>query len=518
MSGDQGNTSDNFFKKLRKIARHVEHSVEDLKKSSESEHGTQSHMNVAKKLLDLRKDVKKLKVDGTKTLENLYRDGNEHSAIINLCNSLIDKQRKRLESIEAFYQQYGYIKKDMKPETHIEEKKEAKKKEEEEVDSEEKVDDKSVKTPPHKENVKPKVYRTPKLEDFGLSQFTLDRLARAEKMNEPFSYVEEIKRKPEPKNDDIPKIFQHNGLFMTPSVLGGKTSLQTPDHNHKHISQFSSPVWTPLDDQSHAKDMTEFNQQVDAKLNLFANYNETESPVPPPKPQTKEMYRQNVTSSKSMTNYSSISSDVKSSSSVSYETSYKHLSGNTATSYGSQDVVLAAKKQNSTKSDFSKSILSKFPKMKINASVLDEDNEPKRPELTVDLSSITGIYRQTVTSSTTVSEPAKPASINTGTTSAYRVLDIEPEAPELTINFKDLRTREHFFSPVQKEFKPMAEKYGTHKTEDKTPPVPELFSDRLNQKRENGDSNTTGTPPPPKLMGNYSFLRKSAFQENVPPN
>ncbi|KAK6170749.1 hypothetical protein SNE40_019062 [Patella caerulea] len=99
--------------------------------------------------------------------------------------------------------------------------------------------------------------------------------------------------------------------------------------------------------------------------------------------------------------------------------------------------------------------------------------------------------------------------------------DEEPEPPELTMTFQELTELSSIYKynttvTEPKEPVSLTQKLG-HKIENKTPPVLELLSSRLNKMGIMPEASPCkgDLPPPPTLFGKYKF---SQNQENLPPH
>ncbi|KAL5009704.1 hypothetical protein ScPMuIL_012009 [Solemya velum] len=203
-------TGGSFFSNLRHLAVRLDKDLSELQEKAERK-STIHYATVMKTLLDLKNNVESLKSDSNELLVQV-QERSKFEDVVTLCQKVVEVQRSSHAELQDYLAQYGYTScpKRLTAEENIGT-----------VDGEsENEESEQVKTSP--KSGSGDVCKTPKLEDFGVSHYTLQMMSRS--------------KKDRPMASDamyVPSPFEHNGLVVTPSVLGGRTlPLYTPDRSY----------------------------------------------------------------------------------------------------------------------------------------------------------------------------------------------------------------------------------------------------------------------------------------------
>ncbi|XP_061171301.1 spindle and kinetochore-associated protein 3-like [Saccostrea echinata] len=262
---------DSFFKQLKQLARMVDRGLHDVTDEVENNYSKRGPAAAVKKVVDLKSDVKEMKCKGEELLYTLESEGKEFDKILKISTQYLEIHRQKIKKTEEYFAKYGYQKKVLEVKPTEEEKVETPVEEEENQSNEDQITAAEKRKTPKKEKSPSEGPRTPKPEDFGLSSLTLSACKRPEKTQVLTSHRKTPKkenvpagapqeeplpgpRTPKPEDfglsslvlsackrqdkgqvfsypdttsqrsklDSVPDIFQHDGIQVTPSFLGGK--------------------------------------------------------------------------------------------------------------------------------------------------------------------------------------------------------------------------------------------------------------------------------------------------------
>ncbi|XP_045195272.2 uncharacterized protein LOC123550875 [Mercenaria mercenaria] len=259
---------DTFFAQLIDLAAKIDRDCEQYKHAISGQNEDFSAPQAIKDISDLKNDVKKLKAPLLTELDRQKKDVQSLNDIASSVDSLLKNfVSPKVSEIEEYMSQYGY-----KPKGEMCDKENK----QEEAYSESEDNDEEMtapETPPG--NVKPPIdpNRTPRLEDAGISQDTLQYLNSLQKNKHHTSTAMPAVQKP--VWSDVPSDFLHNGIICTPSLaksLNADISYSTDLH-----SALASPVLF-----SAAKPMPAIEENLpDPSERLLFNTNQKDSPATP---------------------------------------------------------------------------------------------------------------------------------------------------------------------------------------------------------------------------------------------
>ncbi|XP_046571652.1 uncharacterized protein LOC124279820 [Haliotis rubra] len=505
------------FCQLRNLARRLDQGVVDIQKkvTDPGKHSDRdsSYAHAYKHLQDVKKDVHALKEEAQDKLASQQISTYRLQQVLDLLPRLIESQRRTLTGTEDYLEQYGYVKQVkktiptdavLKPEVttvvvhdNSDGEGDDSNKEEPETVNDEATHETA--TPPTR--TKPSECKTPRLEDFGLSDFTLNILQKG-RSYAPTQHVPQPSSLYAPhqglsEDSPTPALFKHNGLLVTPSLMGGRyIPQQTPDCNRMgyHLPQ---PMFT---EDSPAPFVTPADKGGWRRLDVRPNYDTKGSPVPPvlntpgAKQINKQLYRENVKKP-------AFTED--------------------------KDSPIPPLLMTPGMKQISKTITA--PKVSTLSSKPDNDS-PMVPVL------MTPGVKQIQKSVTDMKAPSVPVPASSW--------DKEPEMPEFTLSLQDITqlTQSFRFNNSTSSINPPEAPVllGKQIKDRDTPPLPELLSTRLANlgtmpgtstvssaaNTKAGDDTMSArilkatqcdTPPPPILFGKYNFTSKYEHRENIPP-
>lgn len=244
---------DSFFRQLKQLCRVVEQGLQEVSDEVDSNRSKRGPAGAKKKIMDLKSDVDEMQSQGTQLLKKLEMDGKKFDKILRISKQYIEVHRQRVQKTKEYLAKYGYQKPDIESkENEIEEPVE---------ENQCSEDQKTIvsSTTPKKERSPSKGPRTPKPEDFGLSSLTLSACKRPDR-TQVFNYPD-VGSHRNTKLDSVPDIFQHDGLQVTPGLLGGN---------------YSSPCWKK-DDKTFL--VPKLQDSAFRKADK-ENYDGTQSPIP----------------------------------------------------------------------------------------------------------------------------------------------------------------------------------------------------------------------------------------------
>lgn len=246
---------DSFFRQLKQLCRVVEQGLQEVSDEVDNNRSKRGPVGAKKKIMDLKSDVEEMQNQGTQMLQKLEMDGKKFDKILRISKQYIEIHRQRVQKTEEYLAKYGYQKPDIKPKE--EEREEPVEDKESQCSGDQKMIDSG--TTPKKERSPSRGPRTPKPEDFGLSSLTLSACKRPEK-TQVFTYPD-VGSHRSTKLDSVPDIFQHDGLQVTPGLLGGN---------------YSSPCWKKDDKKFLVPKLQDSAfRKVDKE-----NYDSSQSPIP----------------------------------------------------------------------------------------------------------------------------------------------------------------------------------------------------------------------------------------------
>lgn len=272
-----------FFSQLRKLAATIDKQVPALQKQTTetSQNSELCQLSARKTISDMKTEIKTVKVDVQTETKKVQGGTKVMEEVLTCFDSYLSKSETSLSQIEEYLKQYGYtppaneaVKPQKKTETGKEEVKEEKSMEETE-NALPPVSKTVTNGPPPAEDGS----HTPKLEGRGLSNFTLEILKSANKKpvaNAPAPTVDQ--RKPLPS---IPEYFQHDGIMVTPSLLGGRSCPDESIHGYDLHAALASPV-PPVLETPGIKQIQK-NPEIfpEPKVNLPFDKNSSDSPAVP---------------------------------------------------------------------------------------------------------------------------------------------------------------------------------------------------------------------------------------------
>ncbi|XP_055954560.1 uncharacterized protein LOC126810987 isoform X2 [Patella vulgata] len=426
--------------------REIQQKVEDKKRNFQDDDNDKAVQILQEK----KSQVKQLKTDANTTLKSLSSGGNNFNQVLTACQTLIENQREELNKIESYLSNYGYVGPVLEKEKDEEGDEEAEDKEEtEDIDSisenKKTTASEMINTPPP--NTKKSASRTPRMEDFGISNYGLQAISRMAQ-NKPVTGRDTRVKVTDRDNimtpttnhcnQSVPSVFHHDGFTVTPSIMD--------------LSQW--PLYTPDSCLPTANCKKNIYDQHANSPSVFAT-EATDSPLSPVfrTPAFKQMHHKLKESEHHKIPQPS------------FEQRFDSPVPPVLQTPGMKQI----KKGLDDRVEVDNSYISNYNTASITA---DDDEEPEPPELTMtfqELTELNTIYKY----NTTVTEPKEPVSLT--------------------------------------------QKLG-HKIENKTPPVLELLSTRLNKMGIMPDASPCKgdlPPPPPMLFGKYRF---SQNQENLPPH
>ncbi|XP_069101818.1 uncharacterized protein [Argopecten irradians] len=532
---DEKSGVDSFFVQLRKVGLATERGVAEL--TEEFEKNTKRcPAKAILKLSDLKKDVKETKLDVRAKLEHSHQIGEAFDEFLGLCVSLITKQQKAVLDIETFMQQYGYT-------PRVTEKDQEEEKAMKTDDAENTRKEDTVHTPPSNRGQIPDISKTPKTPVMEHEKLLSYRSANNNTSTSMYN-VHSVTR-----SNQVPKMFQHNGLLMTPSLIGDESG-----------SPYS--MWTPApsDMPSHKKIP---RLDLDSHMPVDLASPEIQTPSMKRLAQMSSAHNQDVRNlSKAVSEQMMACSPVLNLKTLPLKTtSVKKVGPQPNSGIGVKNLV---------QSDPMDLRVRTPPISRIFPSEM-----PKTPELTCDLSKLREMannnnlnYQPSAFSSISKGEnPRMKSGILQQSNLSHLQTELEmPQTPELTYKIQTFHSLSHTTGP---KIESIAEKLGqnfpsltpttpdmlttrldhirtehsSHKRNTKpafdslserlgqnlscaTPPTPDMLTTRFDQlKAEHSSrkpnmkhSTSESVFDSPQLLGTYNFRTKYTSKENLPPH
>lgn len=257
------NPKEAFFREFRRLAAKVDKDCEQYRQAVTGRNEDFCVSEALKIISDLKKDVRQLEAPLKAERQKQKEENQKMDEISAVTDSLLNNHlSKRFSELEQYLAQYGY-----KPFENCSKTAKQKTTTEEEVEniSEARPITPPASRPPQDPN------RTPRLEDAGISQDTLQYLNSLQKNRHNTNRPDSQK----PSWSQVPFEFQHNGIICTPSLarsLNADVSYSADLH-----SALASPVL-----MSTAKSMPVIEEDQSAHVeSLQLNANATKSPTSP---------------------------------------------------------------------------------------------------------------------------------------------------------------------------------------------------------------------------------------------
>ncbi|KAL8611389.1 hypothetical protein ACOMHN_014444 [Nucella lapillus] len=194
-----------FFTILRRLGREIDEGVKNAQEQLNNRHLDCESKHVALKgLLDRRKELDTIKPNGRTLVKELREGRNKFDQSLQACDEVLDLQLQQLSEIQTHLLQYGFV-----PQPADDGDGADKGTRETEAEEEESY--------PFalESEAKEKLERTPRLEDYGVSRYTLNMMNRPA---QPAPERQETK-KAAPRHDSVPDMFRNEGLTVTPSLF-----------------------------------------------------------------------------------------------------------------------------------------------------------------------------------------------------------------------------------------------------------------------------------------------------------
>ncbi|KAK7487733.1 hypothetical protein BaRGS_00021000 [Batillaria attramentaria] len=182
-----------FFTTLRRLARQVDSGIKDIQLKLETQpgHGEDSHV-ASKTLRESKKEMEALKKNARSSLADMRKRNGEFEKMLQLCRDVVDHQLNQLTAIQEYLGQYGYI---------------------------------PSQDTPEKESKVSEMRMSPRLEDFGISSYTLNMMNnRPPPQQSDFKVPSAVpvNNGCKTRHDSVPTPFQTKGLTVTPSLFSSQ--------------------------------------------------------------------------------------------------------------------------------------------------------------------------------------------------------------------------------------------------------------------------------------------------------
>ncbi|XP_029645910.1 uncharacterized protein LOC115219789 [Octopus sinensis] len=214
-----------FFTVFRGLAKKLDNFSTQTNSLTKSEKKFQSLQCIK----ELSKDLGNKVLECNSLHQDLQNSYVQFRSITDLTSMILEQQKTIIKEQESFLEEHGYIPYRKQQPTPSKVKDEQDDDDDDDVDNP--VEEKEASTPENASNNKVPDEKgspqTPQLKDFGVSHYTIAQLQRpnnACKSHESYSNYNSSSN-----YVSTPANFQHNGLFMSPSVLGKIPPLFTPD-------------------------------------------------------------------------------------------------------------------------------------------------------------------------------------------------------------------------------------------------------------------------------------------------
>ncbi|KAH3739374.1 uncharacterized protein LOC127850338 isoform X2 [Dreissena polymorpha] len=233
----------NFFEQLRQLSKAVERQTTSLSTEYGKTDRPFRYPIVMKHITDLKQETKELNKNTQETVARLKESSKDCDGFLLAAKDFIESQQMQLAGLEEKFSQYGY-----KPWVYTAPSVE---------DAAEDTEKQLLKTPQTtSKSSKPKEKRTPRIEDAGISQATLELLANFDKnaklgtktSTEDDGKKSRISSKRMYDDGDIPSAFRHNGILTTPGIYSDPKKFNDPDALCNH-AVLASPVAPMYEDE-----------------------------------------------------------------------------------------------------------------------------------------------------------------------------------------------------------------------------------------------------------------------------
>ncbi|KAK3576982.1 hypothetical protein CHS0354_005987 [Potamilus streckersoni] len=284
--------SASFFVKLKSLAIAIDRGLVEIKAKVSGDDDNFCAAHAAKALQDLRKEVKEVKESSQALLTSLKTSNTELERKIQILGAFLLKKKKQLEETEKYFKKYDpdYVtyeenKAQLGAQTvktcanKLKTEEEVKEDVEEETDREKKTAISTTPEKPTKTSAAMVGCRTPKLEDFGISRFTMQALNKLSKQpSKDASAIANLFEKP--RLPPLPPIFEHNGILVTPSLGPGFFADKADHHEDLASPEFKIPYQPQY--QSTKQQLVFHDDSTSAEGMPSSNVNDhLASPVPP---------------------------------------------------------------------------------------------------------------------------------------------------------------------------------------------------------------------------------------------
>ncbi|CAH1799987.1 unnamed protein product [Owenia fusiformis] len=241
-----------FFAKLRRVAKSIDQTHDDLQKELSRPLGDKTNISDSSsadfELLRIDNEISSIK----KEAQGLYMSTrkNTFSGFLKNCQALLDNRSSQLSHIEGELKKYGFT-----PKISTEQPVASESTESTKTFSHEAKENlpgyhpttTEASTPPPKENPgRVMAPRTPKLEDFGVSAGTLMAVSRLNNPGKAGEFkVPQLNNHQLPGSTTIPTPFQNTGLYVTPGIGDVFSNVSMTPNDRGYNPNIDSPASGP---------------------------------------------------------------------------------------------------------------------------------------------------------------------------------------------------------------------------------------------------------------------------------
>ncbi|XP_025098729.1 uncharacterized protein LOC112566652 isoform X2 [Pomacea canaliculata] len=212
-------SSTRFFSALRHLARDVDDGMRKLQQRFEpggqsTTDGQGQHVTGMKLTLEWKKEIEALMKSGHEVLRDMKDKSKQFETSLQIIQELIDIQQTQTVQIQSYLQQYGYL-------LPTEETSSCTEGSETNAEKTELNQNNPIEKAPQQSNE-----MSPRLEDFGISSYTLSMLShpKVAELQQDFKVSTGFSQRSQNqganvKHDFIPTPFQNKGLMVTPSLF-----------------------------------------------------------------------------------------------------------------------------------------------------------------------------------------------------------------------------------------------------------------------------------------------------------